>query len=142
MTLISLVYVSLAAHLMSEDELRELLRVSRDRNKQRNITGMLLYRDGFFIQVLEGKSDDVREVYNKICKDPRHKNIVKVYEQDISKRSFENWSMGFNHLRDLSPDEAEAFTEYLNEPDRTVFSSSQQERAKLLLERFKDRTYF
>ena len=41
----------------------DLLRQSRDRNKELNISGILLYVQGKFMQVLEGKKDFVEKVY-------------------------------------------------------------------------------
>jgi hypothetical protein len=40
---------------MSDDNLKDLLKKSRAKNETLNITGMLLYLDPFFIQVLEGE---------------------------------------------------------------------------------------
>lgn len=50
--MINLIYTSSAVELFREDELVELLKTSRDNNRRRGITGMLLYNDGNFLQVL------------------------------------------------------------------------------------------
>ncbi|MEL6406516.1 MAG: BLUF domain-containing protein, partial [Chloroflexota bacterium] len=55
MALNVIVYVSYASHTMSESELVEILDTARENNQRLNVTGMLLYRDGFFIQALEGE---------------------------------------------------------------------------------------
>ena len=80
--------------------LENLLEVSRTRNLQRGITGLLLFRDGIFIQVLEGETADVRCVYRLICEDPRHYSVVKLLEERISSRRFPGWSMGYQVLSD------------------------------------------
>lgn len=49
MGLVSLVYISLVKKNMMDDELRDILQASRQNNAEKNITGMLLYRDGMFI---------------------------------------------------------------------------------------------
>jgi hypothetical protein len=59
MGLVSLVYVSVARELMSDEDLKAILEVARRKNAERNITGMLLYRSGYFIQALEGEEADV-----------------------------------------------------------------------------------
>jgi hypothetical protein len=84
--------------------LENLLAVSRTRNLQRGITGLLLFRDGIFIQVLEGETAAVQLVYRLICQDPRHHSPVKLLEEPISSRRFPGWSMGYQVLsdRDLS----------------------------------------
>ncbi|WP_419835757.1 BLUF domain-containing protein [Endozoicomonas atrinae] len=53
--MINLVYVSSASRVMDEHELTALLEQSRDRNLRQNVTGMLIYCDGNFFQVLEGE---------------------------------------------------------------------------------------
>lgn len=65
MSTISLAYVSSAIHPMTNDALRDLLSSARKKNKGFDITGMLLYRDSFFIQVLEGEPEYVTIVYNR-----------------------------------------------------------------------------
>ena len=52
MSLYCLVYISLAIRKMSDAELSELLATCRKNNRKLEVTGLLLYRDGFFIQAL------------------------------------------------------------------------------------------
>jgi len=54
MKLIQLIYVSAATNRFNPAELRELLRLARLKNQQLDVTGMLLYHEGSFLQVLEG----------------------------------------------------------------------------------------
>ncbi len=61
----SLTYVSSAVRPFAEDELADLLAVSRQNNARLGITGMLLYKDGNFMQVLEGEEAEVRTLYEK-----------------------------------------------------------------------------
>ena len=90
-----LVYISTAHRLMSDSELLDILRVSRNNNKQNNLTGMLLYGEGTFIQVLEGNEEALKTTYGLIKADKRHKNVIQVAEGEIDERSFPDWSMGF-----------------------------------------------
>ena len=62
-SLMHLVYVSCATRDFSDDELRFLLKQSRDKNLRQNVTGMLLYAKDTFFQVLEGNASDVYEIY-------------------------------------------------------------------------------
>ena len=55
MSLYCLVYTSISNQKMSDDNLKDLLKKSRLKNEMLNITGMLLYLDPFFIQILEGE---------------------------------------------------------------------------------------
>jgi len=111
--MIHLVYVSSATEDMSDDELVFLLKQSRERNKKQNVTGMLLYCGGNFIQVLEGASDDVEDVYESIVKDERNSGNILIVKRAIASRAFPNWSMGFKRLSTEDKRELEGFTEFL-----------------------------
>jgi hypothetical protein len=101
-----LIYISTATKLMPEEELHFLLEQSRRNNEQYNITGMLLYMqsrvqrklDGRFMQLLEGRERDVREIYERIRQDERHHHVMLLTEGFEQKRSFEDWSMGFRAI--------------------------------------------
>lgn len=93
-----LVYTSLATNPLSEEELVHLLEKSRTSNKEQAVSGILLYLQGKFIQVLEGKREDVIALYECIQKDTRHRKVTTVVEGESPNRIFQNWSMGFKHL--------------------------------------------
>jgi hypothetical protein len=48
------IYASAASHLLTKAELQAMLQETRETNVQVGVTGMLLYKDGSFLQVLEG----------------------------------------------------------------------------------------
>jgi Sensors of blue-light using FAD len=91
-------YVSSAAKRFSHVELVELLTQSREKNAKLGITGMLLYKDGNFMQVLEGEEAVVRELLASIWKDERHHGIITIMEEVREEREFPEWSMGFYDL--------------------------------------------
>jgi hypothetical protein len=93
-----LVYTSHASHPLSQNELIELLRESRNNNTSLNITGMLVYLNGKFIQVIEGRKASVLDLFNRIISDTRHRRVIKVMEGNSSTRIFKDWSMGFKSL--------------------------------------------
>jgi hypothetical protein len=93
-----LVYVSSATHLMGDDELVEILEASRTRNHDAGITGMLLYKDGSFMQLLEGAKADVLGTYERIGRDRRHKGLIVVRQYETDARGFPDWSMGFRSV--------------------------------------------
>jgi Sensors of blue-light using FAD. len=94
-----LIYVSHAIQPFSEEELIELLKAAREKNKHYGITGMLLYLNEKFIQVLEGEKEKVNAVMDKIEADPRHHKISILMEGNTRERIFHNWSMGFKRLQ-------------------------------------------
>ncbi|NND37992.1 MAG: BLUF domain-containing protein, partial [Pseudomonadales bacterium] len=100
------IYVSRACKPLSGADLLDLLKVSRRRNGRLLLTGLLLYADGRFMQVLEGKEQSVREVYDSILADSRHTDIQTLRLQEKEKRHFPDWTMAFGDLADLSATEA------------------------------------
>lgn len=80
---------------MTEPELLEILTVSRKNNEAKNLTGMLIYGEGVFIQVIEGEEEPLNETYKKIIKDRRHKDLMRLAGGILHKRNFADWTMGF-----------------------------------------------
>jgi hypothetical protein len=64
--MLSIFYASAAVRLLSESEIVELLEVSQTNNAREGVTGMLLYNNGNFIQVIEGPDTAVLSLYDKI----------------------------------------------------------------------------
>ncbi|WP_373087524.1 BLUF domain-containing protein [Sneathiella sp.] len=95
-----LVYVSSASHLMKEDELKEILKISRTRNLSDGLTGMLLYKDGSFMQMLEGEEEAVTKTFNRINDDSRHNGLIVICKETAESRIFDGWSMGFRTVND------------------------------------------
>jgi hypothetical protein len=98
MPLFYLVYVSSATRLFSKQELNSLLSEARAKNSAKGITGLLLYSEGNFIQLLEGEREVIETLYKTIEADPRHKNVIKVLEGELSQRNFSEWSMGYRSI--------------------------------------------
>lgn len=96
MSLHCLIYTSVATRKMTDDDLMAILRKARPHNFALKITGMLLYLDPYFAEVLEGEEDLVDKEYRRIATDPRHHRISLIYKQPIRERSFSNFTMGFN----------------------------------------------
>ena len=91
-----IIYLSSVSKDLTNEEVHNLLLLSKINNKKNNISGLLLFIDGNFIQVLEGDKDTINDLFQKIEKDTRHKNVTKVIEDTIESRQFENWDMGFS----------------------------------------------
>ncbi|RYG45058.1 BLUF domain-containing protein [bacterium] len=93
--LVQSIYVSAAKRPMTEDELTRLLAVCRANNRRDGITGILVYFEGSFMQVLEGPQEAVRRMMGVVRKDPRHCHITLLTEDPVEERSFPEWTMGF-----------------------------------------------
>ncbi|EHR72806.1 acylphosphatase [Burkholderiales bacterium JOSHI_001] len=94
-SLIQCIYASAAAQRMDTADLAALLRTARHHNERLGLTGMLLYADGSFFQVLEGPQDAVDATYARIEADPRHSQVTRIIREPIPRRFFSAWSMGF-----------------------------------------------
>jgi hypothetical protein len=93
-----IVYVSTETNPMSSAALDDLLRRARAKNDLVGVTGMLLYKDGDFLQVIEGPHGTIGDLYRVILRDPRHTNVTTIVDQRISERAFDTWSMGFHRV--------------------------------------------
>lgn len=97
MALTQLIY---ASDLVNGDEtqLAPILESAVRHNREDDITGMLLYSGGNFLQVLEGAANKVNETYQRICHDLRHTNIIILIQKEVDERHFPDWSMGYHKL--------------------------------------------
>jgi Sensors of blue-light using FAD len=93
--LFQLMYISSGVRSYSDQALEDILATARRKNARLDISGLLLYLDGNFLQVLEGREADVRRLYATIGKDTRHRGLVLLHADPAKDRSFRNWSMGF-----------------------------------------------
>jgi hypothetical protein len=99
--LIHCIYASTAAAIFKESEVPALLEKARTVNSERALTGMLLYIDGGFFQVLEGDDAAVDDVYVRISRDPRHSKVTLIIREPIAARDFSEWTMGFSTIDPL-----------------------------------------
>ena len=124
MSLSCLVYVCLANTEMSDQDLKNLLRIARQENKRFGVTGMLLYRDRFLFQALEGEEDKIDELFAKIRVDPRLRSVTEIYKKPIKERSFPDWSMGFSHMPDSALEKEEGYSTFLENPSPEYFAKN------------------
>ena len=138
--MIHLIYISSATNWPSEEDLKKLLEQSRARNLKKNITGMLLYDNATYMQVLEGEEEDVHDIYNSILKDPRNTGNVTLVEEEINQRDFPDWSMGFKNLKNHSPEELPGFQDIFNGKLDKELAIKNITKALSLLKRFAENT--
>ena len=93
--MLSIVYSSAASRRFSRDDLAALLEQSRRSNAEDDLTGLLVYRDGRFLQLLEGPDAAVRQRMGVIEADDRHGAVRVLLEDEIDERRFPDWTMGF-----------------------------------------------
>lgn len=76
-----------------ERQVDELAREAAARNAQAGVTGLLVFVEHQFIQILEGESDAIEEVFERICCDFRHTNVKLVDLVAAKERLFGRWHM-------------------------------------------------
>ena len=96
-----IVYTSTARKMMTDRDLQKILRPARTNNAANLITGMLIYHDGCFMQVLEGEQAAVEACFAKVCKDSRHDNIITLSSETIVSRIFTDWWMTYQDFNNL-----------------------------------------
>ena len=129
-----IIYFSSSKKYLNPEEISELLSKSRENNLKNNITGVLLYFNGDFLQVIEGPKVALLELFEDIKKDERHTGILTVFNKNIKERHFPNWNMGFSYtdyekLRKLSG---------IENFNKTELSKINDKTALILIEKFID----
>lgn len=100
-----IVYTSSATDLLSQEEIDHLLSRARQRNSQHDVSGLLLYSEGSFMQYIEGPHDKLMEIYQIIIQDPKHHTIIELLNEPIETRTFESWAMAYSQaqMAELKP---------------------------------------
>lgn len=103
MPVFQLGYISFASDAFKKEAkegISDILEEARVFNKENDITGMLLYRKGVFLQILEGNRDTVLNLYGRIASDLRHEGIKTLIKQNENERIFKDWSMSYKEIDD------------------------------------------
>ena len=98
--LFQLLYSSSATQDFWPDDLFELVEKSRRKNAEHDLTGMLLFHEGQFLQLLEGPEPAVRACFAVVERDPRHESIEVLLTGECEQRDFPGWTMGFERPGD------------------------------------------
>ncbi len=105
-------YVSTSNPDLSDTDITHLMDYVRAHNCLLDITGILIYSDGNFLQVIEGNKETVKGIFEKIKKDLRHYNIIKILDKEIDGSSFSDYHSSFTVISDHNgPIELQKFLE-------------------------------
>lgn len=97
-------YFSSAAVEPDAETLSSILSASRRNNARLGVTGLLCHHDGSFLQFLEGEDATVEALYQRILRDPRHKDVLKMMGEPAEHRAFADWSMALVHVDEVGPE--------------------------------------
>ena len=129
-----IIYISSAPKELGGSSLDSLLEEFRTRNKQKDITGILLYHYGSFIQVIEGETETIDDLFSKIQADQRHKRLICLSDEIIDYRDFSNWRMGYVNVESNPPEGLIDLVEFYESGEHATIKDG---RAKTLLLSFK-----
>jgi hypothetical protein len=90
-----MLYRSEQAYEMETADMVKLLFDARTFNREHQITGLLLYHGGRFMQLLEGEQRDVQRLFRRIAEDSRHRDVVVEVNAPADRRLFPQWQMGY-----------------------------------------------
>lgn len=133
MPLIQLIYVSDAVEPFDNEQLVTMTTKAQAANASRDITGMLIYGGGHFLQVLEGRLDNVNGLFQKIRADARHHHVELLAMHPIEGRRFSHWSMQLANMDVVPEAERESFNSLIRQfeaeslSDMTCFSKHADE---------------
>ncbi|MGJ3239338.1 MAG: BLUF domain-containing protein [Anaerolineae bacterium] len=136
--LTTLIYGSTASYEMKQEDLKKILVTSRRNNEKAHITGMLLYKNKNFLQVLEGEEDALDELYEKIKQDKRHHSVYTIMKRKIKQREFKQWEMGFTDLDEAPPVDLLGYSDFLQNSLSDDMNDDKASRIYIFLKNFRD----
>jgi hypothetical protein len=114
-----LTYISHRNANCTKEEMKRILSSCQDNNPLLDITGVLLYSDSKFIQMVEGNAKTILALYDKIKLDNRHRNVVMISYGLIKERAFPSWHMGARKIEGNKVD----FKTEISREDETIFNN-------------------
>jgi hypothetical protein len=96
------IYASAASEQFKLTDLPLILTKAREHNQKAGISGLLLFHENTFVQVLEGPKPSIEGLLKTILADPRHRNVKLLFQKELEKKEFEDWSMGFVDVKQLA----------------------------------------
>lgn len=118
----SLVYSSLATPGFNSEEIESLLLNARCYNEQQDITGLLLFHEGAFLQVLEGDRRTISHLFEKkLMRDPRHSAVTLFHDEQINQRALSVYCLFFCFGQIYAPNQLLGSRQKKNASSRSWF---------------------
>lgn len=105
------IYTSSSTWALQPSEVSDVLNAARRNNARDGLTGMLIYHNNRFLQVLEGPEPELNACLKRIEADERHVRMRSLLREEATERLFTRWRMGFCDVEKLSPDARESVFE-------------------------------
>lgn len=114
-----LIYSSIRNENCTDQEIQNILASCEKNNPNKDITGVLVHSENYFLQFLEGDADEIMGLFNHIKKDPRHSKVILLNKGEIESRMFPSWHMGY---KDASKGEVDLLTKS-SDDEKSVFNT-------------------
>ena len=101
--ILRIAYVSRAAAGVTQADVFDIIRVAHNRNRRNDLSGGLVFADGYFAQVLEGMPFQVRDRLARIALDPRHEAVDLRLETLVDQRLFAGEWMALRCADEIDP---------------------------------------
>eukprot|EP01061_Rhynchopus_euleeides_P005850 TRINITY_DN1497_c0_g1_i6.p1 TRINITY_DN1497_c0_g1~~TRINITY_DN1497_c0_g1_i6.p1 ORF type:complete len:851 (+),score=255.24 TRINITY_DN1497_c0_g1_i6:131-2554(+) len=88
-----LCYVSQSVESFTEGEVAAMIKKAAVNNASLGVTGVIMKVGEYFIQILEGMPEVVETLFQKIKKDPRHRDVTVTTVREVDSRQFSTWGM-------------------------------------------------
>jgi Sensors of blue-light using FAD len=89
-----ILYCSIAKQPMDEHALHALAESVAPINRMDHITGLLMYSDNVFVQLIEGPRQAMQHLWSRLLRDSRHFGIVQLYHyRELESRTCQSWDM-------------------------------------------------
>lgn len=122
-----LVYISEAYEQICYSDIQNILESSKANNLKNDLSGLLIYKDHHFIQILEGDESAVIRTMGRIIQDRRNHHVRVIIESLSNQRIFENWAMAF-HDGDINPSASDVVIKIFE----TALDQNKKEKESLL----------
>lgn len=128
----AIVYVSSATKDLKESEIKTILEQSVAWNNRHGLTGILLFSEGNFFQVLEGEESVIKDLFESIKKDPRHHNVLQIFGKEIHREAYDGYKADFiSSKTHYDPKQIECYMKQME-----VLDDSAQKALKNMLKAF------
>ncbi|MFN4761503.1 BLUF domain-containing protein [Gillisia sp. Q332] len=128
----AIVYVSTASKDLKDSEIKNILEESVAWNNGHDLTGILLYSEGNFFQIIEGEESVIKDLFESIKQDSRHIDVLQIFGKEIHKKAYDGYKADFIAAREhYDPEKMECYMKQME-----VLEESTQKAVKNMLKAF------
>ncbi len=96
--MLSVIYVSVVDPALNETDIAALVEQARANNARDDLTGVLIYNEQNFMQLIEGPADRVEACLGLIRADRRHSGMIELRRRPIAARASADFTVLYSPL--------------------------------------------